>query len=123
MALPPVAPQVGWHARVRLPRDHYVRLGSNDYSVDPVAVGRFAQVDADLGQVAARLDARVVAGHDRCWARWQTITDPAHHAAALALSHAAAGHRTAPAPGEVEERDLGAYDAAFGLDGQEEVSA
>ena len=45
----------GWHGRVRLRRDHYVRLGSNDYSVDPVAVGRFVDVLADLRQVTVRL--------------------------------------------------------------------
>ena len=115
LALPPVAPQLGWLTRVRLPRDHYVRLGSNDYSVDPVAVGRFVDVVADLQQVTVRLGTKVVASHLRGWARWQTITDPAHRAAALAMSSAAA-HRPAPtAADEVEQRDLGAYDAAFGL--------
>lgn len=115
LALPPVAPQQGWRARVRLPRDHYVRLGTNDYSVDPVAVGRFVDVLADLRQVTVRLGSRVVAVHDRSWARWQTITDPAHRAAALALSHAAAHRPPAPPADEVEQRDLSAYDAAFGL--------
>jgi transposase len=115
LALPPVAPQLGWRERVRLPRDHYVRLGSNDYSVDPVAVGRFVDVVADLEQVTVRLGANVVAAHERCWARWQTITDPAHKAAALAMSAAAAHRPPAPPAGEVEQRDLGAYDAAFGL--------
>jgi transposase len=33
LPLPPVAPQTGWRSSLRLPRDHYVRLGSNDYSV------------------------------------------------------------------------------------------
>ncbi len=115
LTLPPVAPQLGWRARVRLARDHYVRVGSNDYSVDPVAVGRFVEVVADLQQVTVRLGSKVVAEHARCWARWQTITDPAHNAAALASSHAAA-HRPPPPPAdEVEQRDLGTYDAAFGL--------
>ena len=40
LSLPPVAPSIGWRTRVRLPRDHYVRLDSNDYSVDPAVVGR-----------------------------------------------------------------------------------
>lgn len=115
LALPPLAPQLGWRQRVRLPRDHYVRLGTNDYSVDPVAVGRFVEVVADLQQVTVRLGAKVVASHQRCWARWQTITDSAHHAAALAMSHAAAHRPPAPPVDEVEQRDLSAYDAAFGL--------
>jgi transposase len=116
LTLPPVAPQLGWRARVRLPRDHYVRLGSNDYSVDPVAVGRFVDVVADTQHVSVHLGAKVVALHERCWARWQTITDPAHRAAALAMA-AVAARRPAntEAPDEVEQRDLGAYDAAFGL--------
>jgi hypothetical protein len=40
MSLPPVAPTTGWRQTLRLPRDHYVRLDSNDYSVHPAAVGR-----------------------------------------------------------------------------------
>ena len=35
MPLPPVPPEVGWHKSMRLPRDHYIRLDSNDYSVHP----------------------------------------------------------------------------------------
>lgn len=115
LTLPPVAPALGSRARVRLPRDHYVRLGANDYSVDPVAVGRFVDVIADLERVTVRLGVKVVAEHTRCWARWQTITDPAHKAAALALSHAAAHRSPAPPADDVEQRDLAAYDAAFGL--------
>jgi len=115
LSLPPVAPQLGWSTQVRLPRDHYVRLDSNDYSVDPVAVGRKVVVQADLEQVTVRLGSRVVAAHQRCWARQQTITDPAHRAAALAMS-AAAARRPAPSRvEEVEERDLGDYDQVFGL--------
>lgn len=33
MALPPVAPVTGWHLGTRLPRDHYVRVDGNDYSI------------------------------------------------------------------------------------------
>jgi transposase len=40
LALPPVPPSTGWEHTLRLPRDHYVRLDSNDYSVHPSAVGR-----------------------------------------------------------------------------------
>jgi hypothetical protein len=83
--------------------------------VDPVAVGRKVLLTADLEQVTVRLGSRVVAVHDRCWARNQTITDPAHRAAALALAHAAA-HQPPTTPVEVvEQRDLSTYDAVFGL--------
>ena len=40
VALPPVAPATGWRAALRLPRDHYIRLDSNDYSVHPAVIGR-----------------------------------------------------------------------------------
>jgi len=115
LPLPPVAPQIGWSATVRLPRDHYVRLDSNDYSVDPAAVGRKVVVNADLDHVSVRMGTRVVALHERCWARQQTITDPAHRDAALALSRAAAHRIPPPVSADVEQRDLSAYDAAFGL--------
>jgi len=115
LTLPPVVPQLGWRTRVRLPRDHYIRLGSNDYSVDPIAVGRFVEVVADLEQVTVRLGTKVIATHRRCWARWQTITDPAHRDAALAMAQIAAHRPAAAPPDDVEQRDLSAYDAAFGL--------
>jgi Mu transposase, C-terminal domain len=38
LALPPVPPSTGWEATLRLPRDHYVRLDSNDHSVHPSIV-------------------------------------------------------------------------------------
>ena len=41
LPLPPIPLQLGWRNRVRLCRDYYVRLDSNDYSVDPTAIGRF----------------------------------------------------------------------------------
>ena len=59
-------------------RDYYVRLDTNDYSVDPTAIGRSVDVTADLDQVRVKLAGRLVAHHDRVWARRQTITDPAH---------------------------------------------
>jgi transposase len=39
LPLPPVPPQTGWRGSVRLPRDHYIRLDSNDYSVHPAVIG------------------------------------------------------------------------------------
>ncbi len=126
LALPPVPPSIGWRNRVRLPRDHYVRIASNDYSVDPAVVGRFVEVVADLTHVTITCAGTVVGRHERCWARHQTITDPVHRQAAHRLAHHAAAARTdgQPAgqgpgqgPGEVvvERRDLSVYDAAFGI--------
>jgi hypothetical protein len=68
LALPPVAPVTGWRHSVRLPRDHYVRFDSNDYSVHPAMIGRRIEVVADLHQIKAFCDGRVVADHERIWA-------------------------------------------------------
>jgi transposase len=119
LTLPPVPPAIGWRHQVRLPRDHYVRVDGNDYSVDPVAVGRKVEVTAGLATVSVTCAGKVVAEHHRCWARHQSITDPAHHAAALTLAARAHKTRPSPAPDVVEQRDLTVYDAAFGLTGEE----
>ena len=116
IGLPPVAPVTGWRRTARLPRDHYMRLDSNDYSVDPVVAGRRIEVTAGLARVRVSCEGRIVADHERCWARHQTITDPAHLAAAQQLR--SARRRLAPVPGpagaEVEYRDLAVYDLLSG---------
>jgi hypothetical protein len=119
LALPPVPPVTGFTTRVRLPRDYYVRMGSNDYSVHPQAIGRFVDVTADLGTVTISLDGRTVGTHTRSWATKQTITDPGHVEAAGALRKA---FQTPSPVGETTGlRDLADYDRAFGVvldDGQ-----
>ncbi|GAB2863660.1 IS21-like element ISMbo1 family transposase [Myroides odoratimimus subsp. xuanwuensis] len=115
LALPPVAPMVGWVNRVRLGRDYYVRLDSNDYSVDPSVIGRFVDVTADLSRVEVRHEGRLVAAHARVWARGMTITDPAHVAAAKALRERYQRPQPATDPHEGLVRDLADYDRAFGL--------
>jgi transposase len=119
LGLPPVPPVTGFTARVRLPRDYYVRMGSNDYSVHPQAIGRFVDVTADLETVTISLDGRIVGTHTRSWATKQTITDPGHVEAARAL------RKAFQTPSPVNEtpglRDLADYDRAFGVvldDGQ-----
>jgi transposase len=113
LTLPPIPPVVGWASSVRLARDHYIRLDSNDYSVHPAAIGRLVEVRADLATVTVTLAGKVVAEHPRCWARHQSLTDPAHHQAAAAMR--TTGHHSAPPGDEVERRALSDYDAAFGL--------
>ncbi len=115
LPLPPVAPVVGWSNRVRLGRDYYVRVDSSDYSVDPAMIGRFVDVTADLARVEVRHEGRLVATHDRVWARGMTITDPAHVAAAKVLREQFQRPRPEPDPHEGMARDLGDYDRAFGL--------
>lgn len=118
LALPPVPLHLGWHQRIRLGRDYYVRVDSGDYSVDPHAIGRIVDVHADLDRVRVRCGGRLVADHARVWARGTTVTDPAHVAAAKVLR----AQFQAPRPDSSEQglvRDLGDYDRAFGLgDGQ-----
>lgn len=50
LPLPPVAPPIGISHRIRLTRDYYVRVDTEDYSVDPRVIGRFVDVTASLGQ-------------------------------------------------------------------------
>jgi len=117
LALPPVAPATGWRFSARLARDHYIRLDSNDYSVHPAVIGRRIEATADLGRVRVACDGKVVADHQRIWAWHQTISDPAHVAAARQLRRDRAGVlRPVPEP-EVGQRCLGDYDAALGLQG------
>lgn len=117
LALPPVPPQVGWSNQIRLGRDYYVRVDSNDYSVDPAAIGRQVTVTADLQRVRARLDGRVVADHQRVWARQTTVTDSAHVTVAEQLREQLTCPRTRDDHSLV--RDLADYDRAFGVDGLE----
>ena len=56
LTVPPVAPSVGWHQQVRLGRDYYVRVASNDYSVDPAGIGTMVDVTASLDQVVVTRD-------------------------------------------------------------------
>jgi transposase len=117
LALPPMAPQTGWRAQARLPRDHYVRVDANDYSVHPAAIGRRIEVAADLARVRAVCDGQEVADHQRCWAWHQSISDPAHLAAARAMRRDRVTALRRPAEPEVQVRPLADYDAAFGTGG------
>jgi len=117
LPLPPMAPVTGWRSSLRLPRDHYIRLDSNDYSVHPAVVGRRVEVAADLDRVQVWGDGRLVADHGRCWARHQTLSDPAHLQAAAQLRHQRAVLGRPPKHAEeVQLRCLADYDVAFGLD-------
>lgn len=117
LTLPPVAPVTGWHATTRLARDHYVRLDANDYSVHPSVIGRRVEVSADLNRVRVTCDGKAVADHARVWAAHQSLTDPAHAAAAKALRQARVELVKPPVQADVQVRDLSAYDIALGLQG------
>jgi transposase len=119
LALPPVAPETGWRQALRLPRDHYVRLDANDYSVHPAAIGRRVEVVASLDRVQAWCGGQLAADHERSWAWHQVITDPAHRAAAAAMRRQRVGvlRPVGPEP-EVEQRSLAVYDALAGGGGE-----
>jgi hypothetical protein len=114
LTLPPVAPTTGWSFRSRLPRDHYVRLHANDYSVHPGAIGRIVEVSADLERVKVSCEGRVVADHARSWAHHQSITDPEHVRAAEKLRRDRAAFKPRPGDAEVEIRALSDYDRLSG---------
>jgi transposase len=124
LELPPVGPVVGWRSATQLPRDHYVRIDSNDYSVHPSAIGRRVEVLADLERVVVGLDGIEVARHQRCWADHQSITDPVHATAAAALRAARQLVAVPAVDTTVELRSLTDYDRVFGLaDGENEEVA
>jgi transposase len=121
-ALPPIeAATIGWRHSVRLPRDHYVRLDSCDYSVHPQAVGHRVEVTADLDTVRITRGGVAVGAHQRCWARQQTITDETHRRAAQAMRQAfqdrPRGRQAAQV--EVAGRDLADYDRICGVTGDD----
>jgi hypothetical protein len=99
-----------------LPRDHYVRVDSNDYSVHPAAIGQRIEIVTDLARVQVFNTGRPVAEHARVWARHQSITDPAHLAAAKAMRRDRIAVVRPESQAEVEIRRLGDYDDALGLD-------
>ena len=118
LTLPPVAPATGWRTSTRLARDHYVRCDGNDYSVHPAVIGRRVELLADLGRVRVLCDGRLVADHERIWAKHQTVSIEEHVAAARALRAERLGHLgPPPAADSVEIRALSDYDAALGLSG------
>lgn len=126
LPLPVVPLHLGWRNKIRLGRDYYVRLDTNDYSVDPSVIGRMVDVAADLDRVRVRCEGRIVAEHARVWARGTTLTDPAHVETAAWLRKQFQQPRAVVAAGEDLVRDLSDYDRAFGLEDQasdrEEIS-
>lgn len=110
-ALPPVAPVLGVLGRVRLARDYYLRVASNDYSAHPNAIGSFVDVAYDLEMVRFFALGRCVGTHRRSWARAETLTDPSHVDAARELRALFQAPR--PATTDDWHRDLADYDTFF----------
>ena len=121
LPLPPIPLHLGWRNKIRLGRDYYVRLDTNDYSVDPTVIGQMVDVIADLERARVRAEGRLVADHARVWARGTTVTDPAHVEVAAWLrkqfQHPRASGDAGDAGADRDDllRDLSDYDRAFGL--------
>lgn len=116
LAFPPVLPDTSLRFGTRVPRDHYVRVETNDYSINPRFVGRRVEVRVNLDTVVVTCDNTVVADHRRCLAKHQVILHPDH---ARTLRHMRAEATVAQAFGaavsDVEQRDLAVYDRAVGV--------
>lgn len=110
ISLPPRLPEVTRRLSALVARDHWVRVDTCDYSVDPAAIGRRCEIVVSLAEVRAFVGEWVIACHRRSLARHQTITDPAHEAARRALQRTRAPGAPHPESNPVEERDLGIYD-------------
>jgi hypothetical protein len=116
LGFPPVLPDPALRLSTRLGRDHWVRVGTCDYSVHPRAIGRRVEIRADLDEVVITCAGDDVGRHPRSWAKHRTITDPAHDAARREMQRF--GQRAAAAEvDDVEIRDLAVYDRALGLVG------
>ena len=117
LSLPPVPPFTVARSQIRLPRDYYVRVHGNDYSVDPSAIGHLVEVAADLRQVAVTREGRVLAEHERRWSRGLTVTDhPLHVESAAQLREQFQNPTQAVEDQDRLMRDLGDYDRAFGVE-------
>ncbi|GAA1894441.1 IS21 family transposase [Streptantibioticus ferralitis] len=124
LTLPAVDPPTWWRFATRLGRDHYVRVDTCDYSVDPAAIGHLVTVLTDTDEVIVlATGGQIVARHARCWARHQTLTDPEHAETGQMMRHQARRHPTGQIQAvscggtgplvEVEQRELGTYDRLF----------
>lgn len=109
MAFPPVLPDPSLWLSTRLPRDHYVRVESNDYSVDPRFVGRRVEVQVTLEEVVVSWQGTEIARHRRFLGKHQTLLSVDHARALRAMREEAATAVPAPET-EVELRDLADYD-------------
>lgn len=103
-ALPAAMPETARRWVVRVPPDPYLRIDTNDYSLDPAMVGRRVEVRVDQRHVrAVVLDTgEIAAEHQRVFAKHRTIT---------ALQHARSlreGRRPVDTP--VQVRPLDRYD-------------
>ena len=103
--LPAQMPDTARRWVTRVPPDPYLRIDTNDYSLEPHMVGRRVEVRADQREIAAIVldTGEIACQHPRSFAKHRTIT---------ALQHARALREgRQPAETAVEVRPLARYDA------------
>jgi transposase len=113
LAFPPVLPDPSLRFSVRLPRDHYIRVDTCDYSVNPRFIGRRVDVRVTLDEVIASYAGVEVARHRRCLVGHQTLLLPEHGQIARTMRVEQAVTDVF-AEAVVEQRDLATYDRAVG---------
>jgi transposase len=104
--LPTHVPDVDRRFATRVPPDPYVRVDTNDYSLDPNLVGRRVEVRVTHGEIVAtaRDSGELACRHTRVFAKNRTIT-------ALEHQRTLRERRGEPEPGViVEKRPLDVYD-------------
>ena len=96
---------------LRVPPQPYVRVDRNDYSLDPLLVGRRVEVRVSQREiVAVALDTGELAcSHRRVFAAGQELTNPAHAQTLERLRHGRYAAKTR-AGEDVQVRDLTVYD-------------
>jgi transposase len=115
MPLPPVLPDITLRFSTRLARDHWVRVGTCDYSVHPKVIGRLVEIRVDAEEVVVTCGTEVVARHRRSWAKHRTLTDSEHDRARERMRTARSALAGSPPGDDVEVRDLSVYDRATGV--------
>src|SRR4051794_37316001 len=75
----------GFHAKAAsVSKTCLVQFDNNKYSVMSQAVGRPVEGHAYADRITVRQDGGIVASHDRCFGREQTVYDPWHYVPVLA---------------------------------------
>lgn len=113
--LPPYAPTIGSRPAVRLPRNYYITVDTNQYSVDPAFIDRFVTVHVGLDDIIVTgPSGELAARHRRFWGKHEVITDPAHQHAAKTMRQLLAQQAQPLAQldhDDVEIADLTIYDS------------
>lgn len=101
--LPPRPPDTDRRFVIRVSGDPYLRVDTNDYSLDPSFAGRRVEVSVSQREIVAiALDGgQLVCRHRRCFARHRTIEDLQH----------ASSKRDVAREVQVQRRPLSRYDA------------